>query len=227
MIGILGGSFDPVHCGHLRLALEARQELKLDEVRLIPCGIPPHRAPPRASAEQRRAMLSAATQGEPGLRVDDREIIRPGPSYTVDTLASLRAEFPDNPLCLILGLDAFLGLPTWRRWRELLDFAHIAVAHRPGWSLPASCLPRHWHIPVRQEMNIAGEMEQLLARYRVADASELRAHQGGRIVLWAMPALDISSSRIRALIAQAKSVRYIVPDAVREIIRTQHIYSST
>ncbi len=210
MIGILGGSFDPVHCGHLRLALEAPQELKLDEVRLIPCGIPPHRAPPRASAQQRLAMLSAATQGEPGLRVDDREIIRPGPSYTVDTLASLRAEFPDTPLCLILGLDAFLGLPTWRRWRELLDFAHIAVAHRPGW-----------------EMNIAGEMEQLLARYRVADASELRAHQGGRIVLWAMPALDISSSRIRALIAQAKSVRYIVPDAVREIIRTQHIYSST
>lgn len=210
MIGLLGGSFDPVHCGHLRLALEAREELKLDEVRLVPCGLPPHRAPPRASAEQRLAMLSAAMRGEPGLRVDDREITRPGPSYTIDTLASLRAEFPATPLCLILGMDAFLGLHTWRRWRELLGFAHIAVAHRPGW-----------------QMNAIGESGELLAKNRVTDVAELRGQKHGRIALWAMPALDISSSRIRALIAQGKSVRYLTPDAVCEMIHTQHIYRST
>lgn len=210
MIGILGGSFDPVHCGHLRLALEARQELNLDEVRLIPCGVPPHRAPPMASAALRLAMLSAATQDEPGLRVDDREITRPGPSYTIDTLASLRAEFPSTPLCLILGMDAFLGIPAWRRWRELLGLAHIAVAHRPGY-----------------EINAKGEMDKLLSQHRVTDAAGLRAHKHGRIVLWTLPALDISSSRIRALIAQGKSVRYLTPDPVYDMIHMQRIYSST
>lgn len=209
MIGLLGGSFDPVHCGHLRLALEARQELNLDEVRLLPCGIPPHRAPPVASATLRLAMLSAAMQDEPGLRVDDREITRPGPSYTIDTLASLRAEFPHTPLCLILGMDAFLGLHTWRRWRELLSVAHIAVAHRPGWVT-----------------NAAGEVGELLAQYRVADAAGLRGHAHGRIVLWTLPALDISSSRIRALVAQGKSVRYLTPDPVCDMIHTQRIYNS-
>ncbi|MCL4315321.1 MAG: nicotinate-nucleotide adenylyltransferase [Gammaproteobacteria bacterium] len=209
MIGLLGGSFDPIHCGHLRLALEARQELNLDEVRLIPCGIPPHRAPPVAGAGQRLAMLSAATQDETGLRVDDREITRPGPSYTIDTLESLRAEFPSTPLCLILGMDAFLGLPAWRRWRELLSYAHLAVAHRPGY-----------------EMNVTGEMGELLSQHRIADAAGLRAHKHGRIMLWALPALDISSSRIRALTAQGRSVRYLTPDAVCDMISVQHIYSS-
>ncbi len=207
MIGLLGGSFDPVHCGHLRLALEARQELSLDEVRLIPCGIPPHRPPPVASATLRLAMLSAATQEEPGLRVDDREITRPGPSYTIDTLESLRAEFPSTPLCLILGVDAFLGISTWRRWRELLSLAHLAVAHRPGY-----------------EINARGEMDELLSQQRVTDAAGLRAHKHGRIILWPIPALDISSSRIRALIAQGKSARYLTPDAVYQMVRARHIY---
>lgn len=131
-IGIFGGMFDPIHYGHLRTAFELLQSLDLEEVRFIPCGDPPHRADTFADAAFRLHMVRLATMAEPGFTVDDRELRRQGPSYSVDTLASLRGEFPGRSLCLITGMDAFLGLPGWHRWDEILDFAHIVVAHRPG-----------------------------------------------------------------------------------------------
>src|SRR5262245_12412890 len=137
-LGLFGGTFDPIHYGHLRTAFELWQALGLAEVRFMPTGSPPHREQTHASAGHRLAMVKAAVAGQPAFTVDDREVRRSGVSYSVDTLAELRAEHPDRSLCLLLGMDAFLGLPNWHRWRELLDLAHIVVAHRPGWRAPPS-----------------------------------------------------------------------------------------
>lgn len=209
MIGIFGGTFDPVHIGHLRPVLEVFQDLALDEVRLIPCHVPPHRAAPVASPMQRLAMLEAAIQGEPGLKVDDRELRRAGPSYTVDTLTSLRAELGDHmPLCLLLGMDAFTGLNTWHRWRDLITLAHIIVMHRPGLLPPGQ-----------------GEIAALLAERRTDNAAPLRAHPAGHILLKEVTQLDISATRIRTLVKEGKSARYLLPDGVLEMIKKERVYS--
>ena len=135
-LGIFGGTFDPIHYGHLRTAFELRQALKLAEVRFLPTGNPPHRDHTTADAEQRLAMVRAAVADQKGFVVDDREVRRTGVSYSVDTLTELRAEHPHRSLCLLLGMDAFLGLPHWHRWQEILSLAHVVVAHRPGWKAP-------------------------------------------------------------------------------------------
>ena len=139
-IGILGGTFDPVHCGHLRLALEIREQLSLDTVRLLPASSPRLREKPRADGLQRLELLTAAVDGVPGLEVDARELDRDGPTYTVDTLESLRQEFPDTALVFILGMDSFQSLDRWHRWQELPGLAHLAVAHRPVARFPARAL---------------------------------------------------------------------------------------
>src|SRR5579885_3221529 len=131
-LAILGGTFDPVHLGHLRAAWEAGEALDA-EVRLIPTNVPPHRPAPVANAQQRAAILRAALTGQDRLKLDTRELDRAGPSYTFDTLTSLREEIgAQRALVVLLGADAFAGLPSWHRWRELLDLAHIAVLTRPG-----------------------------------------------------------------------------------------------
>ena len=208
MIGILGGTFDPIHHGHLRCAQECLQDLPLDEARLVPARIPPHRDTPRASVEQRLRMLKVALDGVPGFIVDERELSREGPSYTVDTLSSLRAEFGATPLCLIVGMDAFNGLESWHRWQELIDLAHIVVAHRPGW------------LPPRD-----GAVAELLNRHAAQSAAELRARPAGRILPWPITGLDISASAIRAQVAAGKSPRFLVPEAVARIIAAERLYA--
>ncbi|WP_127477933.1 nicotinate-nucleotide adenylyltransferase [Sulfurivermis fontis] len=209
-VGILGGTFDPVHFGHLRAALEMLEVLGLAEVRLLPCGQPPHREPPRASATERLAMLELALAGQPGLRVDRRELERSGPSYMVDTLASLRAELGTAPLCLLLGSDAFLGLPQWHRWRELPRLAHLVVLHRPGWTLDAVPAP----------------LAEMLAAQRISAAAELMRRPAGGILLQPVTPLDISATAIRAQIAAGRSPRYLLPDAVWDYIRRRNLYAA-
>ncbi len=206
-IGILGGTFDPVHHGHLRVALEALEACALAEMRLIPAGQPPHREAPVASAEERLRMLHAAVATEPRLRVDDREIRRAGASYTVDTLSALRAEIGGQPLCLVLGADAFLGLATWHRWRELTDLAHFIVLHRPG-------------VPFAPSGEVAG----LLADRRRDDLAELTRRPAGTIRVQPVTQLDISSSGIRALVRAGGDPRYLVPDAVRDLLMSNKCY---
>ncbi len=208
-IGILGGTFDPVHFGHLRPALESLESLGLAEVRLIPCGQPPHRSPPRAAAAERLAMLELALAGQPGLRVDVRELERPGPSYMVDTLASLRAELGATPLCLLLGSDAFLGLPGWHRWQELAQLAHLVVMHRPGWELSAVPAP----------------LAQLLEANRVQNPAALAAQPAGAILFQPVTQLEISATAIRDTIAAGRSPRYLLPEAVWERIRAHGLYT--
>lgn len=208
MIGILGGTFDPVHHGHLRCAVEVQQGCELRELRFMPCGQPPHRRPPLAGADQRLAMLEAATADQPGFTVDARELRRGGPSYTVDTLLSLREELPQAPLCLLLGMDAFLGLPSWHRWERIVELAHVIVMRRPGADPATAPAP----------------LRELLAARRVETARELRRRPAGGILLRTVTQLDISASRIRELIAHGRSVRYLLPDRVLEHIRRERLY---
>ena len=209
MIGILGGTFDPVHIGHLRVALELYQTLPLHEIRFIPCGQPPHRDLPRANAQQRLTMLRMAIQDQQGFCIDEREVRRPGPSYMVDTLSSLRAEFRDAPLGLIVGVDAFNGLDTWHHWLEIPVFAHIIVVYRPG----------------SAGVN-KGKAAELLEQRQIGESSALLKQTAGAILLWPARQLDISSSDIRALIAQNKSPRYLLPEQVYAYIQAEGLYQA-
>ncbi len=212
MIGIYGGTFDPVHYGHLRTALEVQEALGLAELRLVPCQIPPHRGEPGARPEQRLALLQAALgDNPPGLRIDARELERPGPSYMVDTLASLRGEQgAERPLVLIVGLDAFLGLHRWHRWESLFELTHVAVMRRPGFE-------PEW------PPELAREREQRLT----PRAADLRSRPSGLIHCVTVTQLDISASRIRALIASGRSARYLTPDGVLEGINQMGLYGMT
>ncbi len=207
-IGIFGGTFDPIHYGHLRTAFELLQALKLGELRFMPAGNPPHREQPMASAEQRVAMVRAATTGQPGFTVDDRETRREGPSYSVDTLAGLRAEHPTRPLCLIVGMDAFLELPKWHQWQELLQLSHLVVAHRPGWRAPTM-----------------GPLGELLVDRGTGRVDDLHEAIAGRIFIHAVTQLEISSTEVRRLIASGRNPRYLMPDAVCDIIASTACYA--
>jgi nicotinate-nucleotide adenylyltransferase len=207
-LGILGGTFDPIHHGHLRTAVEVAEALGLGEVRLIPAGAPPHRPPPVAPAELRWRMLVAAVAGKSGLVPDNRELRRAGPSYTVDTLRELRAELPERPLCLILGVDAFAGLPAWHRWEELPALAHLVVVHRPGY--PDA---------------VPGAAGGLLAACRAATPAELSATPAGRVWLQPVTALAIAATAIRARVAAGGDPAFLVPDAVRDLVLESGCYA--
>ncbi|MHA1568992.1 MAG: nicotinate-nucleotide adenylyltransferase [Alphaproteobacteria bacterium] len=207
MLGIFGGTFDPVHFGHLRPALEVQQALGLEEVRFIPAGQPPHREAPLASVEQRLAMLQAAITDQDGFVIDEREIRRAGPSYMVDTLQSLRDELGDTPLCLILGYDAFLGLPQWHQWQRLGELAHLVVAHRPGWD--------HSELP---------ETLQALRQRQVCDLPGLKSRPAGGMVFVEVTRLAISATRIRNEVRAGRDIRYLLPDRVYTLIQEQQLY---
>jgi nicotinate-nucleotide adenylyltransferase len=201
-VAILGGTFDPIHLGHLRIAEEVADALQLEQVVLIPSGHPPHRAPPTFNVEQRLALCQLAVRNNPRFAVDAREIRKATPSFTVETLEQLRAERPDAPLILILGADAFLGLPSWHRWSELLTLAHIAVVSRPGVQLVEQQLPTLLQTVYRERLVATRPHEAV------------RAQKHGLIVPVQVTALDISATRIRSLLKQGQSVRYLVPDSV-------------
>lgn len=209
-LGIFGGTFDPIHFGHLRTAFELLQSLRLNEMRFMPAGNPPHRESTVANAEVRLAMVRAATEGQPGFVVDDREIRREGLSYSIDTMRTLRADFFDASLCLIVGMDAFLGLPKWRQWRDLLDLSHLVVAHRPGWRAPSM-----------------GPLGELLVDRGTGSIGDLHDAPAGCIYIHAVTQLEISSTEVRKLIAAGRDPRYLMPDAVRDIIDSTGCYRST
>jgi nicotinate-nucleotide adenylyltransferase len=207
-VGVLGGTFDPIHYGHLRPALELLETLELAEIRFVPCRIPAHRGTPRVTAEQRLALVRLATDDQPGFVTDDRELRREGPSYMVDTLASLRGDLGgETPLCLIVGTDAFRELHTWRRWRDLSELAHIVVMQRPGVLKP-----------------FQPALEEFVAPRVVHDAFALRRKPAGRILFQPVTQLNISATRIRALLARGQSPRYLLPETVLAFIHDRALY---
>ena len=209
-IGVFGGTFDPIHFGHLRLAEEMAAALDLSRVLFVPAGQPPHRAPPRIASTHRLEMVRRAIAGNPQFEVDAREVARSAPSYTVDTLTALRGERgPEQPLWLMLGADAFLGLASWHRWSQLFDLANIVVVTRPGaHTLHPDTLPE----PLKSE----------IFKRQVADS--LAAGPAGSVVLRLMTPLEISATAIRETLSRQGSVRYLLPDAVLNYIHEHQLY---
>jgi nicotinate-nucleotide adenylyltransferase len=197
-LAIFGGTFDPVHVGHLSVAWEASELLDAD-VHLMPASVPPHRPPPTASAAQRVAMLRAALQGQARLTLDARELRRTGPSFTIDTLAELRAEQGDRPLVLLIGADAFAGLCGWHRWSELFDLAHIGVLSRPG-----------------VDAALPDVLRQVVDPRRVDNASQLHRAPAGKVVELAVTPLEISATHVRELLAAGRDPRYLLPTGLFE-----------
>ncbi len=215
-IGILGGTFDPIHHGHLRIAQEAMEQCDLAQVRFIPSGTPPHRAPPLAPAQARWNMVCLAIRNHPGFVADGREMSRTDPCYTVDTLAEIRAETGSaQPLSLILGGDAFLQLHTWHDWTRLFELAHVVVLQRAG------------GLPLGNAMLNAAPALQAEYRKRLAPgALALHEAPAGAIFVADMPALDISATDIRRRCARGHDVHYLLPDAVADYIQTHELYDA-
>ena len=213
-LGLYGGTFDPVHLGHLRLAEEAVDALGLSGVRWIPAGQPLLREAPSVAARQRLEMVRLATADNPRFSVDPAEVEADRPSYTVPTLERLRR--PDvlggeRPLVLLLGADAFAGVAAWHRWESLFELAHVAVAHRPGYCLEASALAAPLARTLKQRLSL--------------DPAVLAASPAGRIVTFAMTPLDISATRIRAALSKGESVRYLLPDALIGYLQNHRLYT--
>ncbi len=200
-IGILGGTFDPIHFGHLRTALDVVEQLDLDHIRLIPSARPPHREQPQANPKQRLAMLQLAIKNNEQFVIDDREIHREGDSYTVDTLLSLREDFVDNPLFLIMGTDAFTEIQSWSRWQKLLELAHIVVMQRPNENLT---------MPDEYQNQLAEKGDEQLA--------------AGKVWPLVVTQLAISATDIRAKIADDKNPQYLLPDAVIQLVGMLGLY---
>jgi nicotinate-nucleotide adenylyltransferase len=210
-IGLLGGTFDPIHHGHLRLAEEMGAALGLDQVRIMPAGIPPHRTRPLADTAHRRAMVELAIADNPRFRLEAIELDKSGPCFMVETLAELRSELGATiPLVLIVGADAFAGLSTWHEWPRLFSLCHFAVAQRPGYTSWQDMIPEA----------LAGEY---LAR-RITDSALLACRPAGYVITHAITQMDIAASRIRADIAAGHSPRYLLPDAVLNYIDNNHLY---
>ena len=206
-LGIFGGSFDPKHIGHLHGAWEITQQLPLDVLHFIPCAQSPHKgALPQASAEQRIEMLSRAIEDQPRWRVDDREIIRGGNSYTIDTLKSLRAEYPEHHLCLIIGMDVAAGLLQWHRWQEILSHTHLIITTRPEYTLEET----PWVLELK--------------RRTLQDPQQLRTQKAGGVIWQKITSLAISATRIRELCAANTAPPFLVPSAIFEYIQHQQLY---
>lgn len=198
-MGVLGGTFDPVHVGHLRTVLDVKQALLLSEVRLIPNAVPPHRSPPVLEAKQRFQLLQKAIADLPGLVADEREIIRKGPSYMVDTLEDLKQQFADKALCLIIGMDAFNGFCSWHRWQDILLLAHLVVMQRAG---------------------IDKQTNHQLDECIVTRVDSLSGQASGQVLIQAVCQLEISSTRIRQMVSQGEDIHFLVPEVIRTEVAT-------
>jgi nicotinate-nucleotide adenylyltransferase len=208
-IGILGGTFDPVHNGHLHLATTFLKELDLAEIRFVPLNNPPHRPAPVASSEQRLEMLNLAIENHTHFKVDDCELQKEEVSYTVDTLKLLRKNIDDTPLCMLIGMDSFKTLNNWHQWRSLLNFAHIVIANRPG---------------ANEEM--VSEIQELMNSHMTKSVIDLHQQAAGCIMKLDIAMLDISSTQIRNNFQSHLKSESLLPNKVLDFIQAHHLYNN-
>jgi nicotinate-nucleotide adenylyltransferase len=208
MIGVLGGTFDPIHLGHVGPALDVLRALALDQIHFVLAAVPPHRHAPHVSTAHRWRMLQLGLQAHPNLLPDDREMRRDGPSYTVETLRELRAQLGAQTLCLIMGNDVFGGCTSWYGWLEILQLAHVTVTTRPG-----SRLPEH------------GAIAALLRERGCRSPSALAQNSHGKILPCAVRPMDISATAIRAGLKAGKDVSAMLPEPVWRYIRDNGLYT--
>ena len=204
MIGLFGGTFDPIHFGHLRPALDVMETLSLEELRFIPAHVPPHRDAPLITAKQRSQIVAVAIAEQPGFVLDTCELERNGLSYTVDTLHDFRQRYgKDTPLVLLLGTDAFAGLPDWHRWEEIIQLAHIALMTRPG-----------------------GDSSRtgFLSQHEVDHPEALHQAPAGSILRVPVTQMDISATDIRERLRQGRSVHYLMPQVLIETLSSLNLY---
>jgi len=204
-IGILGGTFDPIHFGHIRMGIELYQNLKLDEIKFIPSYIPVHKTTSTTAPHHRLEMVKLAIDKIKGLTVDDCEINRQGKSYSIDTLEDLKLKHGDTTLCLIIGIDAFLDFTSWHRYKDILKLANLIVVNRPGYKIPNE-----------------GEIADLLKD----NTNSPHEKSFGTITLCTTPNLEISATKIRKQIANNLNPRFLLPDSVLNYIKENDIYSS-
>ncbi len=209
MIGIYGGTFDPVHFGHLRPAVDVYTELGLSEIRFIPAGIPAHREQPVASKAQRCQMLLLATENIAGMSVDDREINRDGPSYMIDTIRSLQSDFPDEKFCLIVGMDAFIGFESWREWQAIVGLINIVITYRPNFDIDSIT---------------ESELKKYIRGAETKNKDEFLTGSFGHCYFCPVTQLDISATRIRELARQGSKLNFLLPDAVVDYLQQERIY---
>ncbi len=209
MIGIYGGTFDPVHYGHLRPAIDVYTELGLSEVRLIPAGVPAHRDLPVASPEQRFQMLLMAIDKVAGLSIDDREIQRDGPSYMIDTIRSLQAEFANEKFCLIVGMDAFIGFESWREWKSIVELVNIVITYRPNFDINSIA---------------ESELKKYIHGAQTKNKDEFLASPAGHCYFCPVTQLDISATKIRALVKKENKLNFLLPDVVIAYLQQNQIY---
>ena len=210
LVGIFGGTFNPIHFGHLRMAQELASVLAMGEVKFIPSANPPHKDNVMVSAEHRSAMVKLAIADNPLFSLDELELNREGPSYTIDTLVSLRESLgQDTSLCLMMGSDAFVNLNTWYRWQELLDYAHIVLVQRPS-AQPQEALPT--------------EVEALLRDHYTDQHADLANENSGGIIMQSITGQDISATGVRGMFGCGESVRYLVHDEVGSYVQQHHLY---
>jgi nicotinate-nucleotide adenylyltransferase len=208
-VAIFGGTFDPIHNGHLTIASELAQLLDVNEVRLVPCAYPPHRGEPNVDTEHRRAMLATAlSHTNAPLIIDDIELRRSAPSYSIDTVKLLRKDIgADVPLFMCIGMDALSELDSWHQWQQILDFCHIAVSSRPGYKHPD-----------------AGPLSEWIACHRSDDLSATQRKPSGCIYFCELSMLDISSTNIRVKLGKGDKVDLMLPDSVISYIQKNRLY---
>lgn len=210
-IGILGGTFNPIHFGHLRMAQELADSLHLDSVHFIPAANPPHKDAPAISAQHRAAMVQLGIAGNPAFTIDERELQRTGASYTLDTLHSLRSELGNQvSITLFMGSDAFTKFDTWHRWQEIINLCHIALVQRPQ-------LRGH-------DQKLSKTLETFLHNHYTENGDDLHSQPSGYVTMRQVTALDISSTAIRHALQHGDSVRYLLPDNVADYINQHQLY---